>query len=174
MLSLTNLAMMPQTNMGLNDIAGIAGLLGVAFIIAFAILIIIGIGIYVYQSLVWQTIAKKLKYKNAWLAWIPIANFFLLPILAKKKWTWGLIIFLPLVLLPFLLLPIIGMILYWLSIIFIILMMIVWTWDIYEKRKYPGWLSLAPAFLFIPIINVIAIIAHFVILGFVAWFDRKK
>ncbi|MEI8364429.1 MAG: hypothetical protein WCF78_03150 [archaeon] len=174
MLSLTTLAMMSEPNLSMGDMAGIAGLLGVAFIIMLTVFILLGIAIYIYQSLAWQSIARKLKYKYAWLAWIPIANFFLLPILAKKKWTWGLIIFLPFVLLPFLLMPIIGMILYWLAIIFIILMVIIWTWDIYEKRKYPGWLSLTPAFFFIPIINIIAIIAHFVIIGFVAWSDRKK
>ncbi len=174
MLSLTTLTMLPQTSLGLGDMAGIAALFGVAFIVILTIFILLGAALYVYQSLAWQSIARKLKYKKPWLAWIPIANFFLLPILAKKKWTWGLIILLPFVLLPFLLVPIVGLILYWLAVIFIILMAITWTWDIFEKRKYPGWLGLGPAFFFIPVVNVIALIAHLVILGFVAWSDRKK
>jgi NADH:ubiquinone oxidoreductase subunit 6 (subunit J) len=173
MLSLTTLAMMPGANFGFGEMAGMAGLFGAAFAIVLTILIIIGAALYIYQALAWQSIARKLKYKNPWLAWIPVANFFLLPILAKKKWTWGLIILLPFALLPFMFIPIVGIILYWLAIMFIILMTVVWTWDIYEKRKYPGWLSLAPALLFIPIINIIALIAHFVIIGFIAWSDRK-
>jgi len=174
MLLLTTLNVIPQVNLGLGDITGIAALLGVGFIVVLTIFLLLGAALYIYQSLAWQSIAKKLKYKKPWLAWIPIANFFLLPILAKKKWTWGLIVLIPFILLPFLIIPVVGFILYWLAIIFIILMAIIWTWDIYEKRKYPGWLSLGPAFIFIPIVNIIAFVAHFVILGFVAWYDRKK
>lgn len=123
-----------------------------------AILIVIGIIAiiaYVYQAIVWSTIAKKLKYKKHWLAWIPIANFFLMPILAKKNWTWGFIV------IAFFLtsIPIVGWVLYAVALIF----SIYWLTLIFKQRKYSPWLVIL---LFIPLVN-------FVILGFLAWADRK-
>ncbi len=115
------------------------------------VLVLILLGLYVYFALALMTIAKKLRYKNLWLAWIPIANFFLFPILAKKHWAWGFIIFV----------PIVGFIFY-----------IIWSWNIYEQRKYPGWLALAPILTVIPIIGILAGITHLVIFGLVAWMDR--
>ena len=52
--------------------AGISGAFLAGFII-FAILF--GILIYVYTSLAWSEIGRKLKYKKRWLAWIPIARW---------------------------------------------------------------------------------------------------
>lgn len=88
------------------------------------ITLIIGLiaAIYVYFAMAWMAIAKKLKYKRPWLAWIPIINFFLIPILAKKHWTWGFIFLIPIV-----------------NIVFFI----IWHWKIFELRKYPGWFSLS-------------------------------
>lgn len=98
-----------------------------------------------------STIARKLHYKNNWLAWIPIVQFVLLPILAKKHWAWVFIF----------LVPIAGLV-----------FMIIWTWTIYERRKYPGYLALIPLAGVIPIIGILATIAHLVVMGFVAWYDR--
>ncbi|NQU78198.1 hypothetical protein HQ545_00345 [Candidatus Woesearchaeota archaeon] len=50
--------------------------------------------------------------------------------------------------------------------------MIIWTWTIYERRKYPGYLALIPLAGVIPIIGILATIAHLVVMGFVAWYDR--
>jgi hypothetical protein len=41
--------------------------------------------VYVYMALVWSTIAKKLGYDKPWLAWIPVVQAVLLPILAKEN-----------------------------------------------------------------------------------------
>jgi hypothetical protein len=114
--------------------------------------IILAIVFYVYTALVWSTIAKKLGYAKPWLAWIPIANVFLLPILAKKNWAWGFIFLVPIV-----------------NIVFFI----IWTWNIFEQRKYPGWLSLVPIAAIIPFIGWIASLAFLVIMGMVAWNDKK-
>jgi hypothetical protein len=120
---------------------------------AFLVLgIIIAIVLYVYSALVWSTIAKKLGYAKPWLAWVPIANLFLLPILAKKNWAWGFIFLVPIV-----------------NIVFFI----IWTWNIFEQRKYPGWLSLVPILNIIPVVGWLASIAFLVILGMVAWADKK-
>ena len=40
---------------------------------------------YVYFAFAFMTIAKKLGYDKPWLAWIPIANIFLFPILATNE-----------------------------------------------------------------------------------------
>jgi hypothetical protein len=123
-----------------------------AFLAPFLLMIIVlGAVLYVYYALVWMTIAKKLKYNKPWIAWIPIVNIFLLPILAKKNWLWGFIFLVPIV-----------------NIVFFIM----WTWKIYELRKYPGWLSLASLLGIIPILSGFAFIANLIIMGLVAWKDN--
>ena len=130
----------------------IGGAVG-ALIVGFLVLaLIIFAGIYVYTALVFSKIAKKLKYKKHWLAWIPVARWFLIPILAGKHWTWGFLFFAPIANLVFL---------------------IIWMWKIYEKRKYPGALSLVFLGHLIPVIGWIVGIANLIILGFVAWKDQK-
>ena len=136
--------MVDITNFGVGGlIALVAGLIILAIIIIFVF--------YIYTALVWMTIARKLKYKYPWLAWIPIANFFLLPILAKKHWTWGFMFLVPIA-----------------NVVFFF----IWTWNIFEQRKYPGWLALIPLLGMIPILGWIAGLAYLVILGFVAWKDQ--
>jgi len=134
----------------INTVDPSAGLAAMGVVAAIVVIVII-LALYVYLALAWSTIARKLKYSKPWLAWIPIANLFLLPILAKKDWTWGFIFLVPIVNMVF---------------------MIIWTWNIYEQRKYPGWLSLAPLLGIIPVVNALAGIAQLVIIGLVAWADR--
>lgn len=129
-------------------LGGIMALVGAFLVFA----LIIGVAMYVYMALVLSTIAKKLKYRKPWLAWIPIANIALLPILAGYAWTWVFILLVPLV-----------------NIVF----MFIWVWKIFEKRKYPGWLSLVPLLMVIPFVNFLVGIAQLVIWGMVAWSDRK-
>ncbi|MBT3814805.1 hypothetical protein HOE37_03610 [Candidatus Woesearchaeota archaeon] len=127
--------------------AGLAGaMMGVGLLLFAAI--------YVYLAFVWMTIAKKLDYDKGWLAWIPLAQFALLPILAKKRenaWPWVFII----------LVPIVGGV-----------FAIMWNWQIFERRNYPGWLSLIPILAIIPVVGYVATLANLVILGLVAWMDR--
>jgi hypothetical protein len=121
-------------------------------LIAFGILIaiIFGLAIYVYAALAWQTIAKKLKHKKPWLAWIPIVNVALVLQLGGFHWAW---IFLILV-------PILG----WIALF---VLAIIATWRICKKRKYPGWFSLAP------IIPKIGGILYLILIGFLAWGKKK-
>lgn len=114
--------------------------------------VLMSVGLYVYFSLVLWTLAKKFKYKNRWLAWIPIAQFALFPIFAKKHWAWAFILLVPIV-----------------NFVF----MIIWTWKIFERRKYPGALSLISIGQIIPVIGWFAGIAMLVIWGLVAWSDKK-
>jgi len=135
---------------GAGDAAALGGIM--AFLAAFLMIaIVVGILLYIYTALVWMTIGKKLGYDKSWIAWIPIVNAFLIPILAKKAWPWGFILFVPIVNLVF---------------------YIIWTWNIFEQRKYPGWLSLIPLGGIIPLVGWIASIGYLVVLGLVAWKDR--
>jgi len=120
-----------------------------AFIFVFVLVVI---AFYVYYALVLSTIAKKLRYDKPWLAWIPIVNLALYPILAEYDWPWVFILLVPIV-----------------NIVF----MFIWTWKIFERRNYPGWLSLIPLASFIPIINIFVGTAMLIIWGLVAWADRK-
>ncbi len=128
--------------------AGIMAWIG-AFLLLF---VLVAIAFYVYYALVLSTIARKLRYDKPWLAWIPIANLALFPILSGYHWAWVFILLLPVVNLVF---------------------MIVWTWKIFEKRNYPGWLGLIPLASFIPILNIFAGTVMLIIWGLVAWADRK-
>ena len=113
--------------------------------------------IYVYSSLAWMTIAKKLRYRYPWLAWIPFANSAMILQLGGFNWAWA---FLWLV-------PILG----WIAIG---ILLVISFWRIFEKRNYPGWLALVPLLSLVPMTEGIAGIAFLIILGFVAWKDRRK
>jgi hypothetical protein len=69
--------------------------------------------------------------------------------------------------------PVVGLILSPIAMIFIGVMSIIWMWKIFEKRKYPGWLSLISLISVIPFLAPIAAIGVLVVLGLVAWADRK-
>jgi uncharacterized membrane protein YoaK (UPF0700 family) len=128
-----------------------------AFFAAFLVIgIIICIAMYIYTSLAWYTIAKKLNHSAPWLAWIPIANIALMLQLGGFHWAW---VFL-------LLVPILG----WIALAVLIFIA---TWRVFEKRKYPGWLSLIPLASWIPYVGGLAGIGYMIILGFVAWKDMK-
>jgi len=115
------------------------------------ILITMAIAFYVYHSLAWYTIAKKLKYKRPWFAWIPFAGSAMELQLGGFNWA---LIFLVLI-------PILG----WIALFILI---IISNWRIFEKRKYPGWFSLSM------IIPRIGGVLYLIAIGLVAWKDRKK
>ncbi len=123
------------------------GIMGALLGVSMMFFVFFTVGLYVYIAFAWMTIAKKMKCKKYWLAWIPIANFFLFPILLKKKWTWGFMFFVPIA-----------------NIVFFI----IWTWKIFELRKYPGWLSLSV------IIPQVGSLLYLIVIGLVAWKDKKR
>ena len=113
--------------------------------------VLLFIAVYVYAAITLMTIAKKTNTKNPWLAWIPIANISLILQMGGFHWAWVFLI----------LIPIAG----WIALF---VLAIISTWRIFEKRKYPGWFSLAM------IIPRIGGILYLVAIGFVAFADRKK
>lgn len=80
--------------------------------------LILGAAFYVYFALALQTIATKTHTENPWLAWIPIANIFLMINIAKKPLWWFVLMLIPFVNI------IIGIIL-WMAVA--------------EARGKPGW-----------------------------------
>lgn len=121
---------------------GMLAVIGAFMAAAFFVVIVL----YVYFALALMAIAKKTKTDNAWLAWIPFANIYLMTNVAKVEWWYALlIIFLPLI-------PLLG------GIASMAVMIYVW-WKIAEIIKKPGWWSIL---LLIPVVNL-------VIVGVMAW-----
>ena len=137
-----------------NEAMGYAfagGLVGSLVALGIMIVILFFAATYVYFAYAWMTIAKKMRYKKSWLAWIPFANFAMILQLGGFVWGW---IFL-------LLIPILG----WIAVF---VLMIIAIWKIFEKRKYPGWFSLSL------IIPKVGFVLYLIALGFVAWKDKRK
>jgi hypothetical protein len=108
-----------------------------------------GIILWVYISLVLQTIGKKLKSKEpVVLAWIPIVQLYYAVRLAKMPGWYVLAYLLGLV-------PFIGPI--------AVAGFVIWQWWIIaEARKFPGWLG----------ILMVIPIAQLIVPGVIAWAEK--
>lgn len=128
----------------MNILAGLFALFA-GFLMMIFILIL---AVYIYTSLAFYYIAKKTKNDKPWLAWIPVANLYLMTQIAGVPW-WTMLIALFAPLIPF-----IG--------IFVALAIYVWwMWKICDVRNKPGWWGLL---FLVPLLNLI-------ILGVLAWGD---
>lgn len=58
---------------------------------------IIILAIYIYYAYSLQVMAKKLGLSNLWMAWVPIANTFLLLQIAGKPMWWFILFLIPIV-----------------------------------------------------------------------------
>ena len=85
-----------SSSVALAQRSGNAAAAALAGTVLFFFLGVLLIG-YVYMSLALQTIADKTSTPNAWLAWIPIANIFLMLDIAKKPMWWFILFLIPLV-----------------------------------------------------------------------------
>jgi len=103
------------------------------------------------MALVLMTIAQKTKAPNAWLAWIPVANIYLMTDIGKVPGWLAISVLFPLV--PYLGLPIFIGVLAWM-----------W-WKIAEARGRPGWWGLL--IMLLPVVNLI-------LMGILAWGEAKK
>ena len=57
--------------------------------IAFAmIIVLLALAVYVYSAVALMFIAKRAKTKNGWLAFIPIANIYLITQVGKQSGWW--------------------------------------------------------------------------------------
>ena len=120
--------------------------------------IVLGIALYVYNALVFVSIANKTKTKHPWLAWIPLANNVLMANIAKMHW-WPVILYAPFFALyiPAMILQAAGdMARFWtLYLISLVPMMIlavfslIWLWKIYERMSRPGMWAIWPIIAFV-------------------------
>ena len=107
--------------------------------------LVVGLILYIYTSLAVMKIAKRNKTENAWMAWVPILNIYLIVKMAKLPGWWFLAVLA-------LFVPFIGGVAFAAAGAY-------WWWKICESLKKPGWMSLL---MLIPIVNL-------VILGILAW-----
>jgi hypothetical protein len=91
---------------------------------------LIWLAVYVYMAYSLQTIAKKTSTADHWLAWIPMANLYLMCKIAARPVWWLLLFFVPLVNL--------------------VITVIVWA-DIAKTRNKEGWLGLLMP---VPLVNL--------------------
>jgi Family of unknown function (DUF5684) len=105
-----------------------AALAGGMFLLFFLGFVLAG---YVYMSLALQTIADKTGTANAWLAWIPIANLFLMLSVAKKPMWWFILFLIPLA--------------------NIVVLIIVWM-AVAEARGKPNWWGIL---MIVPLANLV-------------------
>lgn len=141
-------------NLDISSLMGgaLGGVLGgVVLALGIIVSMVILAAFYVYIALALQTIAKKLKYKKSWLAWIPIANLAMILQIGRFHWAWIFLMFI----------PVIG----WVALT---VLLVIANWRIFEQRKYPGWYSLS---LVLPEVGGIL---YLIAIGFVAWRDKKK
>jgi hypothetical protein len=96
-----------------------------------AVALLFGLALYVYVSISLQIIAKKTNTANAWLAWIPIVNIFLMLNIARKPLWWFILCLIPLV--------------------NVVIMIIVWM-AIAEARRKPSWWGIL---MIVPVVNLI-------------------
>ncbi len=124
---------------------------GLALLGAMLVPVMIGsLALYIYSAWATMVVAQKLNVPNGWLAFIPIANVYLMTQMAGVPAWMTLFILLPII-------PVVGGIAFAAIIIW-------WWWKICEKRGREGWWSLL---LLIPIANL-------VILGVLAWAEVEK
>lgn len=110
------------------------------------VILVGGLVLYVYSALVLMTIANKTKVPNAWLAWIPVGNLYLMTQVANVPW-WTLLV----ILIAWI--PVVGS-------LALLGVYIWWWWKIAEARKKPGWWGLMAVL--IPVVNL-------VFMGMIAW-----
>jgi len=82
-------------------------------------------------ALALQTIAQKTNTENGWLAWIPIANIYLMIMIGRKP-VWWIILFL---------IPLVNIVMY----------VIIWM-AIAEARGKPNWWGIL---IIVPVVNLI-------------------
>ncbi len=109
------------------------------------LVLLVGLAFYIYGALALMSIAKRTRTKNAWLAWIPIVNIYLMMRIGRlPAWTLALwlLVFVPVV-----------------SGLASVGMSIWYWWAIAEQRKRPGWWGIL---MIVPILNL-------VLMGIMAW-----
>jgi hypothetical protein len=88
--------------------------------------------IYIYFSLVYMKLAQKIGVRPAWLAWIPIANIYLISKMAQRHW-WPLLLILTFVI------PFLNVI----TLMIFLTFNFFWHCRIFERVGRPAWWAVA-------------------------------
>ncbi len=115
------------------------------------IALVIGLAVYLYVAFALMTLAKKMKIERPWLAFIPVANLYLMSKMAKMHW-WPVILT-------------VGTLFSEISEFFtfaLTIFAVIWMWKIFEEFKKPGWWAILMP---IPFLSII----YWVLLGMTAW-----
>jgi hypothetical protein len=99
-----------------GELAG--GLFAAGFMLVF---FVVSIGLYAFFAYTLQLTAKKLGMENTWMAWVPVANLYLMVLMSEKPMWWLVMFFLPFA-------NLIAFIVIWMAIA--------------EKRGKPNWWGL--------------------------------
>ena len=126
-------------------------ILGVFFAMM-AVILAVFVVTYVYVALTMMFTAKRLKVNEAWLAWNPVGNVYLLSQMAKMDW-WPILLILGVGI------PFIG----WAFSLALFGFVIAWTYKVCEARRRPGWWAL------LTLIPFFGWIWMFVMWGILAW-----
>lgn len=97
-------------------------------------MIVLWLAVYVFCAICLMAIAKKLGSNEAWMAWIPVLNFYLMCRLAGRPGWW--------------------LVLYFVPGVNVVIIILVWM-KICELRGRPNWWVVL---LFIPIVNIVILI----------------
>lgn len=130
-----------------------AGMMAVfaAFILFF---ILLGIAVYIYMAFAFMAIARKVKYPNPAIAWVPLVGPALITSkTAKMSW-------LPILLIIGFFIPFIG----WICGIAFMVFWTIWLWRTFEALGRPGWWAV------LCLINILL----YVFIGIAAWSDIGK
>lgn len=124
-----------------------------SFVVAYIwLFVLLGVLVYVFLALAFQKIASKTNVARGWLAWIPVANFFLYSRVARMHW-WPILL---IVAMPFSYVgPVAGVLFFVFNLI--------WMWKIFVRVKMPGWWALS---LIIPIFGWLLFL---ILLAIAAW-----
>ncbi|HNV97523.1 MAG TPA: DUF5684 domain-containing protein [bacterium] len=96
-----------------------------------ALYLILALVFYIYLAICLQALAKKTNIPNGWLAWIPVANIFLLLQIAQKPLWWFILLLIP--------------------IVNIIIGIILWM-KIAERVNKPNWLGIL---IIVPVVGIV-------------------
>jgi hypothetical protein len=130
--------------------------LGFVFLLL-GILSVLAIAFYVYTSLAYVAIAKKLGMKNPYLAWVPGANMYLMAQMAEMP-TWPAFLMIGLVI------PMADAV----CAIILGVYTFIWGWKILERVGRPGnWILWS-------LIPFIGTIVFLILLGVAAWGKEDK
>ena len=134
----------------INQGPGGAGFTAAILGMGMGIFLLVFLPLYIYSAVTLMIIAKRTKTDDAWMAWIPFLNIYLMAKVGRVP-LWSLALF------ALMFLPVVGS-------LAISGMMVWYWWMIAERMNRPGWWGVL---MLVPVLNL-------VLMGILAWGDMPK